>query len=78
MPQSEDPRLRKLLRRLRLATPSRSKEPEPPIDSYAYVTAPKKPRPSKRSGAAVAEYLKTDLARPNYCRKPASRRVKSS
>lgn len=32
------------------------KEPEPPpIDPYAYVTAPKKPRPSNRSAAAVAE-----------------------
>jgi hypothetical protein len=32
------------------------KEPEPPAaDPYAYVTAPKKPRPSSRSGAAVAE-----------------------
>jgi hypothetical protein len=34
---------------------SRRKEPEPPIDPYAYVTAPKKLRPSNRSGAAVAE-----------------------
>jgi hypothetical protein len=34
------------------------KEPEPPGypgDPYAYVTAPKKPRPSGRSAAAVAE-----------------------
>jgi alkanesulfonate monooxygenase SsuD/methylene tetrahydromethanopterin reductase-like flavin-dependent oxidoreductase (luciferase family) len=32
------------------------KEPEPPAaDPYAYVTAPKKPRPSNRSAAAVAE-----------------------
>jgi len=31
------------------------KEPEPPVDPYAYVTAPKKARPSNRSGAAVAE-----------------------
>lgn len=32
-------------------------EPEPPpaVDPYAYVMAPKKPRPSSRSGAAVAE-----------------------
>ncbi|HEX4604976.1 MAG TPA: hypothetical protein VH724_13340 [Candidatus Angelobacter sp.] len=29
--------------------------PEPPADPYAYVTAPKKPRPSNRSAAAVAE-----------------------
>lgn len=32
------------------------KEPEPPAaDPYAYVTAPKRPRPSNRSAAAVAE-----------------------
>jgi hypothetical protein len=33
------------------------KEPEEPpaADPYAYVTAPKRPRPSTRSGAAVAE-----------------------
>jgi hypothetical protein len=32
------------------------KEPNPPAaDPYAYVTAPKKPRPSNRSAAAVAE-----------------------
>jgi hypothetical protein len=33
------------------------KEPEEPpaADPYAYVTAPKKPRPSNRSAAAVAE-----------------------
>jgi len=37
-----------------LPRPAR-KEPEPPLDPYAYVTAPKKPRPSNRSGAAVAE-----------------------
>jgi len=56
MPQSEHSRLRKLFRRLmgRLSQRAR-KEPEPPVDPYAYVTAPKKPRPSNRSGAAVAE-----------------------
>lgn len=31
------------------------KDPEPPVDPYAYVTAPKKPRPSSRSAAAVLE-----------------------
>jgi hypothetical protein len=31
------------------------KEPDPPADPYAYVTAPKKPRPSNRSAAAVLE-----------------------
>ena len=56
MEQSKNSRLRKLLRRLTgwLRTSAR-KEPEPPVDPYAYVTAPKKPRPSGRSGAAVAE-----------------------
>ncbi|MBZ5492729.1 MAG: hypothetical protein LAO76_17540 [Acidobacteriia bacterium] len=57
MPQSKHSRLRKLLRRLTGWLPQRArKEPDPPpVDPYAYVTAPKKPRPSNRSGAAVAE-----------------------
>ncbi|HZE82312.1 MAG TPA: hypothetical protein VE604_15525 [Candidatus Polarisedimenticolia bacterium] len=56
MPQSERPRLRELFRRLTGWLRRRAhKEPEPPVDPYAYVTAPKKPRPSNRSGAAVAE-----------------------
>ena len=56
MPQSDHSRLRRFFRRLMgwLPRPAR-KEPEPPLDPYAYVTAPKKPRPSNRSGAAVAE-----------------------
>ena len=56
MPQAEDSQLRKLFRRLTGWLPRRArKEPEPPVDPYAYVTAPKKPRPSNRRGAAVAE-----------------------
>ena len=56
MPQSEDSRLRKFFRRLMGWLPRRArKEPEPPADPYAFVTAPNKPRPSNRSGAAVAE-----------------------
>ena len=56
MPQSEHSRFRKLFHRLMRWLPGRArKEPEPPVDPYAYVTAPKKPRPSNRSGAAVAE-----------------------
>jgi hypothetical protein len=56
MPQSKHSRLRELLRRLMGWLPqSARKEPEPPVDPYAYVTAPKKPQPSNRSGAAVAE-----------------------
>jgi hypothetical protein len=56
MPQSKESRLRKLFRRLTGWLHQRTrKEPEPPVDPYAYVTAPKKPRPSNRSGAAVAE-----------------------
>jgi len=56
MPQSDPFWLRRFFRRLMgwLPWPAR-KEPEPPVDPYAYVTAPKKPRPSNRSGAAVAE-----------------------
>jgi hypothetical protein len=56
MPQSEHLRLRDFFRRLgNWLRPRARKEPEPPVDPYAYVTAPKKPRPSSRSGAAVAE-----------------------
>ena len=56
MPQSEHSRLRKFFHRLMGWLPRRArKEPEPPVDPYAYVTAPKKPRPSNRSGAAMAE-----------------------
>lgn len=58
MPQSERSRLHELFRRMMgLFRRSRKarKEPEPPVDPYAYVTAPRKPRPSNRSGAAVAE-----------------------
>ena len=56
MPQSKEPRLRKLFRRLTgWLRQSTRKEPEPPVDPYAYVTAPRKQRPSNRSGAAVAE-----------------------
>ena len=57
MPQSETfPASQTVSPINRLAPPRQSrKEPEPPVDPYAYVTAPKKPRPSNRSGAAVAE-----------------------
>jgi len=57
MPQSKHSRLRKLLRRLTgwLSQRARKEPNPPPVDPYAYVTAPKKPRPSNRSGAAVAE-----------------------
>jgi hypothetical protein len=56
MPRFEHSWLRELFRRLtRRLRPRARKEPEPPVDPYAYVTAPKKPRPSNRSGAAVAE-----------------------
>jgi len=34
----------------------RRREPEQPQDPYAYVTAPRKPRPSSRSAAAVADF----------------------
>ena len=57
MQQPDRSRMRAILPRL-LAWIRRGsrKEPEPPaVDPYAYVTAPKKPRPSNRSAAAVAE-----------------------
>lgn len=40
-------KLKRLLRKRR--------EPEAPEDPYAYVTAPKRPRPSSRSSAAIAD-----------------------
>jgi hypothetical protein len=56
--KSKDSRIRRALRnlfqRIYKKQPSR-KEPDLPEDPYAYVTAPKKPRPSNRSAAAVAE-----------------------
>ena len=56
MSQFKHSRLRELFRRLMGWLPRRArKEPEPPVDPYAYVTAPRKPRPFNRSGAAVAE-----------------------
>ena len=33
----------------------RRREPEAPEDPYAYVTAPRKPRPSSRSAAVAAD-----------------------
>jgi hypothetical protein len=41
----------KILKKLRRSDPP----VDPFADPYAYVTAPKKPRPSNRSGAAVAD-----------------------
>lgn len=47
-------RFRAALERLRKLFQREPEEP-PAADPYAYVSAPKKPRPSTRSGAAVAE-----------------------
>jgi hypothetical protein len=56
MPESDRSRLRELLRRLTgWLRRSARKEPELPVDPFAYVTVPKKPRPSNCSRAAVAE-----------------------
>jgi len=56
MPESKESRFRRLIQRmLGWARPARRTEPEPPVDPYAYVTAPRKPRPSNRGAAAVAE-----------------------
>ncbi len=53
MSASEESRIRAALKRIKNFF---KKQPEPPAeDPYAYVTAPKKPRPSNRSAAAVAE-----------------------
>ena len=51
MPHPPQGRLDDLIRRLKRLL---RREPEPPEDPYAYVGAPKKPRPRGRSaGAAV-------------------------
>jgi hypothetical protein len=44
-------RLQAILQRIR-----KRKEPEPPEDPFAYVTAPRRPRTPNRSAAAVAEW----------------------
>ena len=54
MKRAQSSRIRAALERIKKLFGK--KEPEPPaVDPYSYVTAPKKPRPSSRSGAAVAE-----------------------
>jgi hypothetical protein len=59
MPQSDHSRINTIFRRfLAWIKGGVRKEPEPPGypgDPFAYVTAPKKPRPSNRSAAAIAE-----------------------
>lgn len=54
----QDSRLKRMLARLRYLLRRRKgsqpRDPEPQ-DPFAYVTAPRKPRPPYRSGAAVAE-----------------------
>lgn len=57
MLKAERSRIRKIIHNLMSLIKRESrKEPEPPpLDPFAYVTAPKKPRPSNRSAAAVAE-----------------------
>ena len=52
MPRSKTGRIRAALERIKRLFRRR---PDVPEDPYAYVTAPKKPRPPGRSAAAVAE-----------------------
>jgi len=52
MPYRRPGRLEQLLRKLKKWIKSEP-EPESPEDPYAYVGAPKKPRPSSRSAAAA-------------------------
>jgi len=70
MPQCQHSRLRELFRRLmgRLTRRVRPEPGPPPVDPYAYVTAPRKPRPSNRSGAAVAELPEDWYGTSNDCR----------
>lgn len=50
-------RVKRLVRKVRIAKRSLAAGPEPesPLDPYAYVGAPKKPRPSAGSAAAAVE-----------------------
>jgi hypothetical protein len=52
MEHSKNSRLRKWLNSIKRFF---KREPDVPEDPYAYVTAPKKPRPTYRSAAAVAD-----------------------
>src|SRR5690242_15716985 len=68
MSQSKHSRLRELFRRLtswlRRHAP---REPEPPVDPYAYVTAPKKPGHPIAVARPSLSYRKTDRHTSNYC-----------
>ncbi|HEY7406475.1 MAG TPA: hypothetical protein VIB39_23305 [Candidatus Angelobacter sp.] len=56
MSKTEQSRILRMIRQLLgLFGRKMRREPEAPPDPYAYVTAPKRPRPSNRSAAAVAE-----------------------
>ncbi len=52
MPQSENRGLRGWLRSIKRFF---KRKPDAPEDPYAYVTAPKKPRPPYRNATAVAD-----------------------
>lgn len=52
MPHSENRRLREWFKSIKRFF---SRKPDLPEDPYAYVTAPKRPRPPYRSAAAVAD-----------------------
>jgi hypothetical protein len=69
MPQSKHSRLRELFRRLMSWLPRRArKEPEPPVDPYAYVTAPRNPGHPIAAGQPWLSYRKTDMVRPMIAR----------
>jgi hypothetical protein len=51
--RSENRRIRELLNRIERFF---KRKPDAPEDPYAYVMAPKKPRPPYRGAAAVAEW----------------------
>ena len=56
----ENPRVtrnafQRIMALFRRSSPRKEPEPGSPLDPYVYVGAPKKPRPTGRSAAAVAE-----------------------
>jgi len=53
--------IRRALAAIRKKLGKSSDRPDLPQDPYAYVTAPKRPRPSNRGAAAIAELPEDEL-----------------
>ena len=72
MPQSEHSWLRKLFRRLLGLLPRRAhKEPDPPVDPYAYALPQRSPGHRIAAARPSLSYRKTKLIRPTTAGKTA-------